>query len=115
MEDPPLSDWESTPLRRHGQPKIAGMVGAKPLAALLQNQMACDSRSALCMALACHGDAPGAVTIAYLALYVKPQQIRGCDVVVLVASALNYFLGMGGRLGRALGVIGGVLALSAKE
>ena len=48
-------------------------------------------------------------------LYVKPQQRRGWGVVVIVASALNFIVGMGGLLAGALGVIGGVLALSANE
>src|SRR5260370_27313329 len=38
MEDPPLSGWNSTPLRRNGQPKIPGMAAAKPVAVLLQNR-----------------------------------------------------------------------------
>ena len=55
------------------------------------------------------------VLIGAVALYVKPQQRRGWGVVVLVASALNFFVGMGGLLAGALGVVGGVLALSTKE
>jgi len=38
IEDPFLNGSNPTPLRRIGQPKIAGMVDAKPVAALLQNR-----------------------------------------------------------------------------
>jgi hypothetical protein len=55
------------------------------------------------------------VLIGAVVLYVKPQQRRGWAVVVLVASALYFFVGMGGLLAGALGVIGGVLALSTKQ
>lgn len=55
------------------------------------------------------------VLIGAVVFYVKPQQRRGWGVVVLVASALNFFVGMGGLLAGALGVIGGVLAVSTKE
>jgi hypothetical protein len=55
------------------------------------------------------------VLIGAVVLYVKPQQRRSWGVVVLVASALNFFVGMGGLLAGVLGVIGGVLALSTKE
>ena len=55
------------------------------------------------------------VLIGTILLYVKPQQRLGWGVVVLIASALNFFVGMGGLLAGALGVIGGVLALSTKE
>lgn len=55
------------------------------------------------------------VLIGAVVLYVKPQQRRGWGIVVLVASTLNFFVGMGGLLAGALGVIGGVLALSTKE
>ena len=55
------------------------------------------------------------VLIGAVVFYVKPQQRRGWGVVVLVASALYFFVGTGGLLAGALGVIGGVLALTTKE
>ena len=55
------------------------------------------------------------VLIGAVVLYVKPQQRRSWGVVVLVVSVVNFFVGMGGLLAGALGVIGGVLALSTKE
>lgn len=45
-------------------------------------------------------------------LYAKPEQRQGWGVVILVASALNFFVGMGGLLAGVLGVIGGALVLS---
>lgn len=48
-------------------------------------------------------------------LYVKPEQRRSWGLVILAASGLNFFLGMMGPLAGTLGVIGGVLALSAKD
>jgi hypothetical protein len=48
-------------------------------------------------------------------LYVRPEQRRSWGVVILVASALNIFLGMMGLLAGTLGVIGGVLALGTRD
>ena len=48
-------------------------------------------------------------------LYVKPEQRRSWGVLILVASALNIFLGMMGLLAGTLGVVGGVLALATKD
>jgi hypothetical protein len=48
-------------------------------------------------------------------LYVKPEQRRSRGIVILIASALNFLLGMMGFLAGTLGVIGGVLALSSKD
>src|SRR5574337_41248 len=45
-------------------------------------------------------------------LYVKPAQSQPWGMVILIASALNFFVGMGGILAGVLGVIGGALALS---
>ncbi len=42
-------------------------------------------------------------------LYAKPEQRQTWGIVILIASALNFFLSMG--LAGGLGVIGGVLAL----
>ena len=55
------------------------------------------------------------VLISAVMLYVKPQQHRGWGAVVLVASALDFFVGMGGLLAGTLGVIGGVLALNTND
>lgn len=48
-------------------------------------------------------------------LWVKPQQHRMWGLVVLVVSAIDFFLGMGGLLAGALGVIGGALAMGGKS
>lgn len=45
-------------------------------------------------------------------LYSKPEQRQGWGIIILIALALNFFLGMGGLLAGVLGVIGGALALS---
>ncbi len=55
------------------------------------------------------------VLIGAVMLYVKPEQRRSWGVVILVVSALNFFLGMMGLLAGTLGVIGGVLALATKD
>jgi len=55
------------------------------------------------------------VVVGAVMLYVKPEQRRSWGVVILVASALNFLLGMMGFLAGTLGVIGGVLALSTKD
>jgi hypothetical protein len=55
------------------------------------------------------------VLVSAVVLYVKPEQRRTWGVVIVVASALNLFLGMMGFLAGTLGVIGGVLALSTKD
>ena len=55
-----------------------------------------------------------AVLIGAVMLYTNPRQRRGWGALVLVASALNFFVGMGGLLAGVLGVIGGALALSGK-
>lgn len=54
------------------------------------------------------------VLVGAVMLYVKPEQRQSWGLAILVASALNVFVGIGGVLAGALGVIGGVLALSAK-
>jgi hypothetical protein len=55
------------------------------------------------------------VLVGAVMLYVKPEQRRSWGVVILVASALNIFLGMMGLVAGTLGVIGGVLALATKD
>ncbi len=47
-------------------------------------------------------------------LYAKPEQRQGWGIVIVIASALNFFVGMGGLLAGVLGVIGGALALTPK-
>ena len=55
------------------------------------------------------------VLVGAIMLYVRPEQRRSWGVVILVASALNIFLGMMGLLAGTLGVIGGVLGLTARD
>jgi len=53
------------------------------------------------------------VLIGAVALYVKPEHRQSWGLVILVISALDVFVGIGGLLAGALGVIGGVLAMTA--
>ena len=55
------------------------------------------------------------VLVGAVMLYVRPEQRRTWGAVILVASALNFLVGMMGLLAGTLGVIGGVLALSTKD
>jgi hypothetical protein len=55
------------------------------------------------------------VLVAAVMLYVRPEQRGTWGVVILVVSALDFLSGMMGLLAGALGVIGGVLALSMKR
>ena len=55
------------------------------------------------------------VLVGAVMLYIRPEQRRSWGVVVLIASALNFFVGMGGLVAGTLGVIGGVLALGGKD
>jgi hypothetical protein len=52
------------------------------------------------------------VLIGAAMLYAKPEQRQTWGIVIIMASALNFFVGMGGLVAGALGVIGGALALS---
>ena len=54
------------------------------------------------------------VLIGAVMLYVKPEQRRSWGLVILVASALNVLVGIGGLLAGALGVVAGALATVAK-
>ena len=45
-------------------------------------------------------------------LYARPEQCRGWGIAILVAAALNLFIGMGGVLASLLGISGGALALA---
>lgn len=47
-------------------------------------------------------------------LYSRPEQSRTWGFVILVVSALNVLVGMGGLLAGALGVVGGSLAIAWK-
>lgn len=47
-------------------------------------------------------------------LYVKPESASAWGVAIVVVSALNLFLGMGGFLASILGILGGALAMSWK-
>lgn len=51
-----------------------------------------------------------AITAAIL-LYTNARQQRMWGIVILVVSALDFVLGMGGLVAGALGVIGGILAI----
>lgn len=53
------------------------------------------------------------VTLGALFLYLKPELRRVWGGVIVVASVLSFFLGMGAFIASVLGVIGGVLALAA--
>ena len=55
------------------------------------------------------------VLIGAVMLYVRPQQRWGWGLVVLIVSAIDFFVGMGGLLAGALGVIGGALAMAGKS
>jgi len=55
------------------------------------------------------------VLVGAVMLYVRPEQRRSWGVLILVASALNIFIGMMGLLAGTMGVIGGVLALGTKD
>lgn len=45
-------------------------------------------------------------------LYTKPKQSRTWGIAIVVVSALSALVGMGGLIAGALGVVGGVLAMS---
>ena len=55
------------------------------------------------------------VLVGAIMLYVKTEQRRSWGMVILVASALYMVVGMTGLLAGTLVVIGGVLALTAKD
>jgi hypothetical protein len=55
------------------------------------------------------------VLIGAVMLYSKPEQSPTWGIVILIASALNFLVGMGGFLAGVLGVIGGTLALSTRS
>ena len=55
------------------------------------------------------------VIVSAIVLYLYPRYHRSMGMTILVASLFNLFLGMGGVLASALGVVGGVVALLPKE
>ena len=52
------------------------------------------------------------VLIGAIMLYNKPEQCRGWGMAILILSAVNLFIGMGGFLASVLGIIGGAMALA---
>ncbi len=52
------------------------------------------------------------VLIGAVILYSNPAQARTWGIVILIASGLNFLIGMGGFVSGTLGIIGGALALS---
>jgi hypothetical protein len=59
------------------------------------------------------GIAAGILVIAgAVTLYTNPKQQRGWGILILVVSALDFFLGMGGLIAGTLGVVGGILAIA---
>ncbi len=55
------------------------------------------------------------VLVGAVVLYIKPEQRRSWGIVILVASALFLFAGMGNLIAGTLGVIGGILAVATRE
>jgi hypothetical protein len=51
------------------------------------------------------------VLIGAAMLYARPEQGPAWGIVILIASALNLFIGIGGLLASLLGITGGALAL----
>lgn len=54
------------------------------------------------------------VLIGAVMLYVRPQERWGWGMAILIISAVDFFVGMGGLLAGVLGVIGGALAMAGK-
>ena len=54
------------------------------------------------------------VIVCAIVFYFAPQYRRSLGVTILVTSILNLFLGMGGLLASALGIAGGIVALTPK-
>lgn len=53
------------------------------------------------------------VIVGAVILFVKPAQAHTWGWIILIASVLDFFLGMGGLVAGVLGIVGGVLAISA--
>ncbi|MGD9676517.1 MAG: hypothetical protein AB7V19_07530 [Candidatus Bipolaricaulia bacterium] len=56
--------------------------------------------------------AGGVVLLGAIMAYVQRSRIKPWGIVILVASAVNLFFGMGGLLASALGITGGALVLT---
>ena len=52
------------------------------------------------------------VLLGAVMLMAKPAQRRGWGILIIIVSALNFFVGMGGFVAGILGIIGGALAIS---
>jgi len=52
------------------------------------------------------------VLVGVAMMYAKPETASAWGVAIVVVSALNLFLGMGGFLASVLGILGGALAIS---
>ena len=52
------------------------------------------------------------ILLGAIGLYAKPEHRNGWGIAIIVVSALNLFLGMGGFLACILGIVGGILALT---
>ncbi|MEA5463806.1 hypothetical protein [Leptothoe sp. PORK10 BA2] len=50
-----------------------------------------------------------------IAFYFSPQHQRSLGLTIVIVSLLNLFLGMGGVLASALGIVGGVVALLPRQ
>lgn len=55
------------------------------------------------------------VLVGAVALYMKPEQRRSWGIVILVASGVFLFTGIGNLIAGTLGIIGGILAVSTKD
>jgi hypothetical protein len=56
-----------------------------------------------------------AVVIGAVMLLVRPQERRGWGLAILIISAVDFLVGMGGLLAGTLGVLGGALAMAGKR
>lgn len=55
------------------------------------------------------------VLVSAAMLYARPAQAKTWGIVIIVLSAIDALIGMGGLLAGTLGIIGGALALSASS
>lgn len=55
------------------------------------------------------------VIVSAIVLYAYPRYRRSMGMTIVLVSLLNLFLGMGGMMASALGIVGGVIALLPKE
>ncbi len=54
-----------------------------------------------------------AVVVGAAMLYADPARARQWGLIIILASAISAFFGMGGLLAGLLGIVGGALAISA--